>query len=285
MAPPGRYASILLLALGVAAPAQERLEAKEILRRAVEAQGKLLSEQVRDVTLAFEGDVAENGEVHAVVRTYWYRSGDRSFRVRTRSASVDRASDRGVFGVDGYWERSPSGVAELSPGNRDDRGTIRQIETERGEFERMLRMVLLSRLDAGEWTVALGEREPVRLDRDQPHELRETLGDRDKETYYVLDATREGEPRLRLYVRTGDFTVRKAIEYDPDKPAQVRWVYYFAGFRKDPKLDLLLPRYFSLYRDTPSEGTRDDLNAAKGLPKVTLNSGLKDAELRPAAAG
>lgn len=277
-----RFAVPLLLLLPVAtSPAEEDLAAKNIFRKAVDAQGKLLPEQVRDVTLSFEGEVSEKGEVHSVVRTFWYRSADRSFRVHTGSGAVDKTSDRGVLGADGYWERSPAGVTELSRGNRDDLAQIREIEGERGDFERMLRMVLLTRLEGDKWTMALGAKEPVRLKDDEPHNAKQTLGDREKETYYVLDATHEGEPRLQLFVHTDDFTVRKAIEYDTAKPQQVRWVYYFAGYKKDQKLNLLLPRYFSLYRDTPSEKTRDELNAANGLPKVDLNTGLVDGDLRP----
>jgi len=276
-------ASVPLLLLFVPAAADETATARDILRRAVEAQGKLGAEDVRDVTLLFKGEVSEKGEVHAITRTYRFRAKDRSFRVHTAAEAVDRGTDRGVLGETGYWERSSKGaIITLNRGNRDDVATIKQIESERRDFERMLRMVLLTRLDEG-WTVTLGSPEPQRLDGDHPHELNHTLGDRNETTYHVLDARRDGEARLRLFVNTKDHTVRKAIEYDADAPERVRWVYYFAAYAKDKDLGLVLPRYFSLYHDTPlGKEARDRLNAVKGEPKVSLNTGLSDADLRPA---
>jgi len=279
-----RHLLLPLLLLPVAAPADDPPAAKDIFRKAVEAQGGLRPDQVKDVTLTFQGEIHEKGETHAIERTYRFRSEDRSFRVRTGSAAVDKSTDRGVLGADGYWERSSKGkVLPLSRGNRDDAESIRQIEGERTDFERMLRMVLLTRLAEG-WTLDLAATAPVLLDGDHPHEINKTLGDRDKVTYYVIDAKREGEARLRLFVNTVDYTVRKAIEYEVKSPDRVRWVYYFAGYRKDEGSGLVLPRYFSVYRDTPhDEATRDDLKMAWGLPKVTLNTGLEDSDLRPAS--
>jgi hypothetical protein len=279
---------VRLLALALAAPAATASDgeatARDILRKAIGAQGKLEAADVHDVTLMFKGEASENGEVHAITRTYRYRAKDRSFRVHTGAEAANRSTDRGVFGADGYWERSSKGTTvALSRGNRDDAATIRQIESERSDFERMLRMVLLTRLDEG-WTVDFGAKGPLRLESDHPHELDHTLGDRGKVTYHVLDATRDGDARLRLFVNTEDFTVRKAIEYEAEAPDRVRWVYYFAAYARDSNLGLVLPRYFSLYRDTPSDkGTRDRLNAVKGEPKVSLNTGLADPELRPAS--
>ncbi len=257
--------------------------AREIFKKAVKAQGEMPA-KVDEVTLDFEGEISEEGEIHTVLRTYWYRAADRSFRMRTKSGAAEKlASDRGVAGAAGYWERSSGdGLLELSRGNRDDVAQIRAIEKERGEFERMLRMVLLARFDADGWKVAFAAPEPVRLDRDQPHQLGGTLRDREKETYHVLDLKHDGEPDLRLYVHTGDFTVRKAIERDAKAPGRVRFVYYFANYGMDPEAKLLLPKFFSVYRDTPvDEAKRDDLLAAKGEPKVRLNAGLKDSDLRP----
>jgi hypothetical protein len=261
--------------------------ARELFRKAVAAQGELKA-QVRDVTLDFDGEVSGDGEIHTALRTYWYRAHDHSFRVRTKSGAVDKlSSDRGVLGASKYWERSSADrILDLSKGNRDDAAQIKEIEKERTEFERMFRMVLLARLDGDGWQVALAEPDPVRLERDQPHQAKGTLRNREKETYHVLELTREGEPRLRLFVDTADFTVRKAIEFDVKAPDRVRFVYYFANYKTDPELKLLVPQYLSVYRDTPlSEEDRDKLNVAKGLPKVRLNTGLADADLRPPAAG
>lgn len=260
--------------------------ARAIFRKAVVAQGEMPA-KVNDVTLDFEGEISEKGEIHTVLRTYWYRSTDRSFRMRTGSeAAAKLVSDRGVAGAAKYWERSSGdGILDLSRGNRDDTAQIRAIEKERAEFERMLRMVLLARFDADAWRVAFAEPDPVRLDRDQPHQIKGTLRDRENATYHVLDLKHDGEPDLRLYVHTEDFTVRKAIEYDVKDPGRVSFVYYFADYGTDPEAKLLLPRFFSVYRGTPLDETeRDGLLAAKGEPKVRLNTGLKDSDLRPPGA-
>jgi hypothetical protein len=290
-----RRSTLPLLLLAAAAPAGDDPSppgvsgtdaAREIFRKAVAAQGEMPAE-VSDVTLDFEGEISEEGEIHTVLRTYWYRSADRSFRMRTGSEAVAKlVSDRGVAGDAKYWERSPDGgILQLSRGNRDDAEQIRAIEKERAEFERMLRMVLLARFDGDGWQVTLAEPGPARLERDQPHQIKGTLGDRGK-AYHVLDLRREGEPDLRLYVQTDDFTVRKAVEYDVKDSGRVRFVYYFADYRTDPDARLVLPRFFSVYRGTPSDKTeRDELLAAKGEPKVRLNTGLKDSDLRPAGTG
>jgi hypothetical protein len=274
-----------LLLLAAAAPAEGEPDARDIFRRAVGAQGSLKGDDVHGVRLEFKGEITDQGVTNTVLRTYWYRKRDRSFRVRTASGAVEKlASDRGVFGTDGYWERATDGaIVELRRGNRDDLESIRTIKREREEFQRMLRMVLLAGLDGDGWSVELAEPLPVKLDRDLPYQPKGTLRDREKETYHVLDMTRADEPRLRLYVHTGDFTVRKAIEFDAEDPGLVRWVYYFANYERNAALDLLLPRYFSIYRDTPldDEG-KTKLNAARGEPTVALNPDLVDADLRPA---
>jgi hypothetical protein len=271
------------LLLAAAARAGEAPTARDIFRRAVAAQGELRGDQVKDVRIDFKGEISEEGP-HTILRTYWYRAKDRSFRVRTASGVTDRlTTDRGVLGASDYWERVEGGsVVRLSPGNRDDAGSIGTIERERAEFERLLGMVLLARLDGDGWEIALGEPALVRLEHDEPFQLKDTLGDREKTAYHVLDATREGHPRLRLFVHTGDFTVRKAVEYDAEAPDRVRWVYYFTAYRKSPTANLALPQYLSVFRDTPSDArSRDELTKAKGLPTVHLNTGLGDRDLRP----
>jgi hypothetical protein len=271
---------VLLAALASAA---EGPSARDILKKAVAAQGEM--PEVKDVTLSFEGEIRQEGQVNTVERTYWYRSSDSSFRMRTRPKVMEKlVSDRGVVGEGTYWELTQKGeMIELSRGNRDDAAQIRAIQRERSEFQRMLRMVLLARFDGDGWQVALAQPAPVLLDTDQPHQASDTLGNREETTYHVLDLKREGEPDLRLYVHTGDFTVRKAIEFDPKAPGQAKFVYYFSNYEVDPEAKLLLPRFLSAYHDTPKDkAKRDDLLAAKGRPSVRLNKGLADAELKPA---
>ena len=281
-----RRTALPFVLLAAAAPAADAPTARDILKQAAGAQGAMPAE-VKDVTLAFEGEIAEQGEAHTVLRTYWYRAGDRSFRIRTGSGATDKlTSDRGVVGADKFWEWSSAGrILELSIRNRDDKKQAEAIDRERAEFERMLRLVLLARFDGDGWEVKFAEPAPVRLERDVPHQIDGTLGDRAKKTYHVLDLKREGEPELRLFIGTDDLTVRKAVEYDLQDPKRVRFVYYFANYWTDPTLKLLVPRFFSVYRGTPTDPSeRDDLLAAKGEPTVRLNSDLTDAQLQRSAA-
>ncbi len=281
-----RRSTLPLVLLAATAPAADAPTARDILKKAVEAQGEMPKE-VRDVTLAFHGEISEEGEIHTALRTYWYRSADRSFRIRTGSGATDKlTSERGVFGAGRFWERTSTGATlELSRGNRDDLDQIRAIEKQRAEFERMLRMILLARLDEDGWQVAFAEPLPVRLDKDQPHQAKGTFGSDREASYHIIDLKREGEPDLRLYVQTEDSSVRKAIEYDPKDPGKVRFVYYFANYWTDPGLKLLVPRFLSVYRGTPTnDAERDELLAAKGEPSVRLNTDLKDADLRAPGA-
>jgi len=260
--------------------------AADLLHRAVQAQGTLTGD-LRDVTLSFQGEVAQQGSVNTIRRTYWYRAGDRSFRVRTANASTDAATtDRGVYGRKTYWERASSGaIRELHAGNRDDADALDQIAKERRDFERILRMVLLSRLDDGSWLVERAAAGTVRLAEDMPYNAKGTLADREKETYHVLDLTREGEPRLRLFIRTADFSVRKAVQFRLGDGDEEEWTYYFGPFWRDPEAGLSLPRFFSVYKGTPTEDpgrSREDLLVVKGEPTVRVNTGLTDDDLKPA---
>jgi len=269
-----------------AAPPAAGPTAADLLHRAVQAQGTLAGD-LKDVTLSFRGEVAQQGSVNTIRRTYWYRAGDRSFRVHTSNASTDAATtDRGVFGRKTYWERSSGGaVRELHAGNRDDADALDQIAKERRDFERILRMVLLSRLDDGSWQVERGAPEAVRLSQDMPFNAKGTLEDRAKETYHVLDLTREGEPRLRLFIRTADFTVRKAVQFRLNDANEEEWTYYFGPFWRDPDAGLSLPRFFSVYKGTPTEDpgrSREELLVVKGEPTVRVNTDLADDDLKPA---
>ncbi len=282
-----RRSTLPFVLLAATAQAADAPTARDVFKGAVAAQGEMPRE-IRDVTLSFDGEISEDGEVHTALRTYWYRAADRSFRIRTGSGATDRVtSERGVFGATKFWERTSSGeTLELSRGNRDDVAQIRAIDRERAEFERMLRMILLARLDEDGWQVAFAEPAPVRIEKDQPHQAKGTLGSDREATYHVLDLKREGEPDLRLYVQTKDASVRKAIEYDLKDPGKVRFVYYFANYWTDPGLKLLVPRFLSVYRGTPLDVTeRDSLLAAKGEPTVRLNTDLKDADLKAPGVG
>ena len=155
---------------------------------------------------------------------------------------------------------------------------------EGADFERILRMVLLSRLLDGRSRVTLAEPTPVRLETDEPREANSILGrDRAEHCYHVIDVEREGEARLRLFVHTGDSTVRKAIQFDADDPGNPRWHYYFGPFqRQERELGLNLPRYVSMHDGFP-DGKEGRARTTKlyGMLKVRLNTELKDGDLKP----
>lgn len=278
-------AVLLALLLAPLARARDADEALSILRDAARGQGEVRAEDVRDVLLEFRGQIVEES-THAVRRTYWYRASDRSFRIRTEPQAMQRErSERGVLGEKGYWDRAADGArVDLVRTNRDHRELIRTIESEREDFERILRMVLLTRLLDRRSSVSLGAPEPVRLEADQPYGAGGILGkDRSEHAYRVVDVERDGEARLRLFVHTGDHTVRKAVQFDADDPAKARWHYYFGPFeRREEALGLNLPVFVSMHDGLP-EGKEGRERTAKlyGRIDVRLNTDLQDADLKP----
>jgi len=276
---------LLCLALAAAAPADERTDAGEAalwFRRAVRAQGEVELASVVDARLRFSGQVRDEEGEHAVTREYWYRSKDRSFRLVTRSRTLrEELSERGVLGAEEYWDRGSDGaVGDLSPGNSSDRTAIETIDREREEFEDVLRLVLLKRMDDGRSRFRPGAPGPVRLEKDLPFSPGMILGKDRTQSYLVVDVEREGMGRLRLFLHAGDFTVRKAVLFSRDEPTREVGTYYFGRF--EPRGGLLLPRVVSFHDLEPlDEASRDKGAKAYGEIEVTLNAGLKDADLRP----
>ena len=158
MRPSLLLAAVLLAPLTPLAPAAEDEAAIAILREAARSQGDVRAEDIRDVLVEFRGEIVEE-TTHAVERTYWYRTPDRSFRIRTEPpAARKERTERGVLGEKGYWDRAADGSrVDLARTNRDHRELIRTIESERADFERILRMVLLPRLLDGKSRVTLAE--------------------------------------------------------------------------------------------------------------------------------
>lgn len=275
-------ASLLLAtAAGAEAPG-----AKEVLEKAVAAQGAIPAGEIRDITLRFDGQIAEGKRVNTITRVYRYRARDRSFYVLTASrAAAKKRSERGVLGENGYWERSSRGkVVRLRTGNREDLASIKTIRRNRDEFERMLRMVLLARIRDGESKLELATRAPVRLEHDMPYAAAPTLGkDRQAHRYYVLDLERKNQPKLRLFVQLGTYTVRKVVQFDREDPTKREWFYYFGPYREDKATGLNLPVYFSVYDGLPvDEQSMKEHNRVRGEPKVEINTGLEDEAFRPA---
>ena len=194
----------LILFTLLAAPAFAGPTPQQVFREAVKAQGALSSEVIKDITLTFKGQIVDAGgqRVNTVERIYRFRPADRSFFVRTTSRAAKAGTERGVLGRNGFWERTAAGkIIALRRGNQEDRAAVETIRKNRDEFERILNMVLLARLDDGNSKLSLARVSPIRLDHDMPYEADGTLGrDREKYLYHVLDVVREGQPRLRLVV-------------------------------------------------------------------------------------
>ncbi|MHC4973026.1 MAG: hypothetical protein ACYTG3_11910 [Planctomycetota bacterium] len=277
---------LLLLAAAAGLSAAEAPGAKEVLEKAVATQGAIPAGEIHDITLTFEGQIAEGKRINTIKRVYRYRARDRSFFVSTESkASAKIRSVRGVLGESGYWERSSRGrIIRLRPGNREDKASVKTIRKNRDDFEAMLRMVLLARIADGESKLKLVTRAPVRLEQDMPYAADQTLGkDRRAHQYYVLDLERKDQPKLRLFIQLGTFTVRKVVQFDAEDPSQRKWFYYFGPFRKDPGTGLNLPEYFSVYDGLPVDRkSMEERNRVRGEPTVKINTGLEDEAFRPA---
>jgi len=278
--------ALLLLAMAAGPAAAEAPGAKEVFDKAVASQGAIPAGKIHDVELRFDGQITEGKRVNTIVRKYRYRARDRSFYVFTApKAAAKKSSERGVLGESGYWERSSRGkIVRLRTGNRDDRASINTIRKNRDDFEGMLRMVLLARIADGKSKLTLATRAPVRLLQDMPYAAADTLGkDRKAHRYYVLDLQREGQPKLRLFIQLGTFTVRKVVQFDVEDPSKRKWFYYFGPFREDPATRLKLPAYFSVYDGLPVDRqSMKERNRVRGEPTVTINTGLGDEAFRPA---
>ena len=251
-----------------------------ILRQAIARQGARGQADLDDIHINFRGQITRKKETHGIERNYWYRAKDRSFRVRTRSLATSRENtDRGVLGRE-YWERRKSRIQRLHKGNRTHQKIIKTIREERTDFERILGFVLLSRLKNA--AVTLGAPRPVTIPADQPFNARSILGpNRDAERYWVLDVRRKQRPRLRLFIRTSDLTVRKAVQYHPDNEAQPVFYYYFGPYKKRDD-GLTVPRYFTVHTALPTDAkSKKSTGFARGMIELALNGGLEDPVLRP----
>lgn len=276
----------VLLPLQAAPPAEPT--AKEVFQRAVAAQGRIEPDEIRDLYVKFEGQVKDKGEkTQSAVREYWLRPTDRSFRIRT-TAGADPAkpfSERGVLGNDKerYWERIKKSPAELRRTNREHRKNILAIRRDRNDFQRIVRMVLLTRMNDGQSSVRFAKQKRVRLEKDQPNSARHILGKDRKAEYYVLDVARKGADPLRFFIRTDDFTVRKVVQFDREAPGKLKSVSYFGAFVKNSQAEgLVLPQAFSVYSAVPDGKNRNDATVrVSGRLKVKINGDLGDDAFFP----
>jgi hypothetical protein len=279
------FVSFALLSVLFGLQAPQGPTAREVFEKALARQGGVRPEQIADVALKFRGQITEEG-THTITREYWYRARDRSFRVRTRAeARRSSKSERGVLGRDAFWERGRSGIVTLSRGNREHRRSIETIDKDRAEFERILRLVLLTRLDTDDVRIGLASAEPVPLVDDLPFEARSILGkEREAVRYFVLRVERKDEAPFLLYVHTEDFTVRKAVLYPKERPEPPAWHYYFGPFTKNEQaLGLTLPQYFSVHEGRPKDTkTRDATVKIRGELAIRLNGDLADTDFKPA---
>jgi len=261
--------------------------ARHCLRQAVERQGPFDPAKLEDVRLEFRGQVREESE-HWVARTYAYRLRDRSFRLRTTSKADSAAfSERGVFGEDGFWDRDSKGaVRALSPGNESDEGEMDTIARERADFEDVLRLVFLRRLDDARSRVRFAEPATAKLAADRPKNPTQILGATRGDEYRVLVVERDGLPRITLYVHAGNGSVPKAVVHSRARPDEAAWVYYFGAYTKGDAATqgVPVPRLISIHREEPVDPESAERGVkAWGEVTITLNAGLEDADLMPAS--
>ncbi len=262
-------------------PAKGRAnEARKLLHNAIRSQGALPAQEVTDVRLTFRGQASTPDQgTHVVARTYWWRQ-DHAFRVQTTAGADGSGSERGVIGRH-YWERGKNGIRRLRVRNREDRGSVRTIRKERKDFERMLRLMLPSRLDAESTAVKFAAPAPVRIERDTPFELKWIFPDR-KQTYHALEVHPQGEPRFVLFVDTKTNRIKKAVQYRRDAPKRIEFVYYFGAYKKDKRSGLVLPRIFSVHNAVPTDKkSRNKTGMVYGRVTLFLNEALPDKALRP----
>jgi hypothetical protein len=268
---------ILLTATLLALPTARAEDARSILGKAIAAQGGLKRADVADLQLSFRGQLVQKGQDNGAQRDYYYRAKDRAFRILTvANAASSERSERGVLGKS-YWERDGKNVVTLSRGNIDHREVITAIREDRRQFERILKMVLLTRLESADVKL-LGP--PQRLEADSPDSATSILGDaeaRKKRLYHLLEVDRKNEARLVLFVRTDDFSVRKAVQYSKADPTRAEYWYYFGPYRKRPD-GMTLPIYFNIHKALPIDAkTRKASRYVRGTITLKLNPGLADS--------
>ena len=99
-----------------------------------------------------------------------------------------------------------------------------------------------------------------------PFSARSILGsDRNTAEYHVLKVERKNQPPLLLYVRTSDYTVRKAVQFPRDP--KNRPIYYYFAYLPDGKL----PIYFAAHNSIPTDAkTRRSSALARGEITVRI---------------
>ncbi|MHC4957963.1 MAG: hypothetical protein ACYTGN_06265 [Planctomycetota bacterium] len=272
---------ILLFTALLTLPAAHADDAKSILAQAVAAQGGVKRGDVADIHLSFRGQLVQKGRDNGAQRDYYYRAKDRAFRILTvANATSTERSERGVLGA-GYWERSGKTIVALSRGNIDHREIIQAILEDRRQFERILKMVLLTRLDAADVKL-LGK--PQSIEVDSPDSATSILGDaeaRKQRRYHLLEVNRKNQARLVLFVRTDDFSVRKAVQYSTEDPKRAEYWYYFGPYRKRTD-GMTLPLYFNIHKALPVDAkTRKASRYVRGTITLKLNPGLADSVFLP----
>jgi len=269
-------------------PSVAQAEARKIFDRAIAAQGRLPRGAILDVYVKFEGDVKQKGQnPQSAVREYWLRPKDRSFRIKT-TAGADPSkpySERGVLGSpkELFWESVKNKRVTLIRSNREHRKNMKAIQRDREEFERIVRMVVLTRLNDSKTKVSFANPRKVRLEKDQPNSANAILGKDRKKEYHVLDIQRPGADLLRLFVRAEDFTVRKVVQFDRSAPGKIKSVSYFGFYRRNANAaGLLLPQAFSVYSAVPDGKKNNEATVqVSGRLQVAINGDLPDSVFSP----
>lgn len=275
--------SLLILCFLSAAQAGGRkpdVAAGKILASAIEAQGALPAAGILSLHVKFKGQVHEHGQPEqSITREYWLRTSDRSFRILTYP-NIDPSSHRSERGVLGtkkpvYWEASRGRRLRLVASNIEHIKNVRTIRKDRREFERILRIVLLARIQKGHGDLRRADPPIATIADDQPNSVRAIFKDRSAR-YHVLDLRRDGEDPLRLYLDEKSLQIKRVLQFVRGDPKKLANAYYLGAYKEQG--GLVLPRYISVHTAIPTEKTRVSSTRLSGTLSVEINLGLTDAD-------
>jgi hypothetical protein len=252
--------------------------AHKILASAVEAQGTLPAAGIQSLHVTFVGQVNEKGQAtHSVTREYWLRVSDRSFRILTyANTKKSKRSERGVLATKKpvYWEASRGRRIRLFGSNVEHIKVVRTIREDRRDFERILRIVLLARMQKGRGDLRRAKPPIVTIPTDEPNSLSAIFPDREAK-YFSLNLIREGEDPLQLFLDNKSLQIKRVLQFARGEPKKLVNAYYLGAYKNQG--GLILPRYISVHTAIPtSTKLRDSTTRLSGKLKVEVNPGLTD---------
>ncbi len=274
--------TLLVLAILSVAHAGEKkpdAAAHKILAAAVEAQGKLPAAGIQSLHVTFVGQVNEKGQAsQSITREYWLRVSDRSFRILTYpNAKKSQRSERGVLAAKKpvYWEASRGRRLRMVGSNVEHIKVVRTIRQDRRDFERILRIVLLTRMQKGHGDLRRANPPIVTIPNDEPNSSRHIFADRSAR-YFSLNLLREGEDPLRIFLDENSLQIKRVLQFVRDDPGTLANAYYLGAYKEQG--GLVLPQYISVHTAIPTSKTKEQTTRLSGRLKIVVNPGLTDAE-------